>query len=74
MILDGNAMKGRRIIVPASLQDKTLNKLQLYDMGIEKTKLLSCNTKHYLCIVDYHNKFPTVKQVEVSLADNLINT
>ena len=30
------------------------------------------NNKHYLCIVEYHSKFPVMKQVEGFRPDNLI--
>ena len=30
------------------------------------------NNKNYLCIVDYHNKFPVVKRLEGLSAENLI--
>ena len=31
------------------------------------------NNKNYICIVDYHSKFPIIKRIEGLLADNLIN-
>ena len=39
-IIDGTAMKGRRIIVPEILQDKSLKQLYFYGMGIGKTGML----------------------------------
>ena len=30
------------------------------------------NNKHYLCIIDYHNKFPFIKKTEHLSADSLI--
>ena len=36
VIIDEISMKGRRIIVPASLQNKILDKMQLNNMDIEK--------------------------------------
>ena len=35
--------------------------------------VFTINNKHYLCILDYHSKFPVVKQVEGFSTDNLIN-
>ena len=32
------------------------------------------NNKNYLCIVDYHSKFPVVKRLEGLSAENLIAT
>ena len=32
------------------------------------------NNKNYLCIVDYHSKFPIVKRLEGLLAESLITT
>ena len=32
------------------------------------------NNKHYLCVVDYHSKFPVITKLEDSSADNLILT
>ena len=31
------------------------------------------NNKNYICIVDYHRKFPIIKRIEGLLADNLID-
>ena len=39
-IINNTTMKGRRIIIPAVLQNKTLKQLHLNHMGIEKTRLL----------------------------------
>ena len=38
------------------------------------TDMLTVNNKHYLCIVDYHSKFPIIKKTEDVSADNLILT
>ena len=35
-IIDGISIKGRRIIIPASLKDKAIKQLHINDMGIEK--------------------------------------
>ena len=34
--------------------------------------IFTSNNKHYLCFVDYHSKFPVIKQVEGFSADNII--
>ena len=106
-ITDGIAMKSRRIIIPAALQDKALKQVLLNHMGFEKTILLvhesiywinmsvdieemvkkfpicldfqamgicryfTINNNFYLCIVDYHSKFPVIKQVKGFSKDNL---
>ena len=36
--------------------------------------MFTLNNKHYLCIVDYHNKFPIIKKTEDLSADSLILT
>ena len=36
------------------------------------TDMFSLHNKHYLCIVDYHSKFPVIKRTESLLADRLI--
>ena len=36
-LVDGNALKGRKIIIPTAVQDKALNQLYLNHIGIEKT-------------------------------------
>ena len=38
--MDGTAMKDSRIIIPTTLQDKTLKELHLNHMGTQKTRLL----------------------------------
>ena len=127
-IIDGVVLKGRCIIIPTSLKQKVLEQLHSNHMGIEKTKLLVCesvywsdinvdikkyiqscatclelqqmqpkkkiihqdiplrlwevlgtdvfhfNNKNYLCILDYHSKFPMVKRLEGLSAENLIIT
>ena len=47
------AMKARRVIVPASLQDKTLKHLHLDHMGIEKTRILACESMYLINMNDY---------------------
>ena len=117
-IIDGVMLKGRHISIPTSLKQQVLDQPHTKHMGIEKTKLLTCesvswsdinvvikkyikscatclefqqmqpkekivhydillrpwevlgadvfhfNNKNYLCIVDYHSKFPMVKRLE----------
>ena len=43
-IIDIIARKDRRIIALASLQDRALKQLHLNHMGIEKTRLLACES------------------------------
>ena len=39
-----------------------------------RADIFTINKKHYLCIVDYHSKFPTVKQLVGFTTDKLIET
>ena len=41
-------MKGRRIIIPAALQDKALKQLHLKHVGIVKTGLLACESIYWI--------------------------
>ena len=36
--------------------------------------MFSINNNNYICIVDYHSKFPIIKKIEDLLADSLILT
>ena len=36
------------------------------------TDMFTLNNKHYLCIVDYHSKFPIIKKTEDLSANSLI--
>ena len=119
-------MKDRHVIIPDILKTQALDQLHVIHMGIEKTKLLACESiywvningdienyikifatcltvqqtqakdkmihhdiperpwevigtymftlhnKHYLCIVDYHSRFPVIKKAEDLSADSLI--
>ena len=38
------------------------------------TDMVTLNNKHYLCIVEYHSKFPIIKKAEDLSADSLILT
>ena len=44
VVIDGVVMKGRCIIIPAFLKQQLLDQLQTNHMGIEKTKLLMCES------------------------------
>ena len=44
VINDSITIKGKRIIIPASLQVKVLNQLPIQYMDIEKTMLLACES------------------------------
>ena len=41
-------MKGRRLIIPTVLHDKVLEELHLNHMGIEKTRLLACESIYWI--------------------------
>ena len=120
-VINGIIMKDRHVITPEILKTQDLDQLHINHMGIEKTKLLACesiywvninvdienfikdcttcltfqqthpkdnmihhdipvrpwdvigadmftlNNKHYLCVVDYHSKFPIITKTEHSL-------
>ena len=36
--------------------------------------IFQLNNKNYLCVVDYHSKFPVIKRMEELSAENLIAT
>ena len=38
------------------------------------TDMFTINNNHYLCILDYHSKFPVIKQAERLRTDSLIET
>ena len=43
-VIDGVLLKGRCIIIPNSLKQQILTQLHINNMGIEKTKLLACES------------------------------
>ena len=43
-------------------------------MGSCSADIFTINSKHNLCLKDYHSQFPVVKQVEGFSADNPIKT
>ena len=43
-VIDRIIMKGRPVIIPHILKTQALNQLQINHMGIEKTKLLACES------------------------------
>ena len=51
-VIDGVIMKGRCIIIPEILKAQMLDKLHVNHMGIEKTKLLACESVHWANIND----------------------
>ena len=127
-VIDSIILKDRHIVIPSSLKQQVLDQHHTNHMGIEKTKLLACESvywssinadiknyikhcamhlefqqmqpkekiichniplwpweiigadvfhftsKNYLCIVDYHSKFPVTKTVERLSAESLVNT
>ena len=40
-------------------------------IGVDTFQL---NKKNYLCVIDYHSKFPIVKKIKGLSADSLIST
>ena len=48
-VIDRIAMKGRRIIMPVALHRTTLKQLHVRNVGIEKTRLLTCKS---ICCVN----------------------
>ena len=46
--LDSIAINGQRIIILALLHDKGFKQLSLSDMGIEKTRLLACESIYWI--------------------------
>ena len=55
MVINGIIMKGRNIVIPNILKTQALDQLQLDQlhvnhMGIEKTKLLACESVYWLNI------------------------
>ena len=50
-----------------------------HDIPLRPQKVMSAdvfhfNNKNYLCIVDYHSKFPVIKRLERLSAESLVNT
>ena len=48
--------------------------IQLRPWDVLGTDIFHFNNKNYLCIVDYHSKFPIVKRLEGLSAESLITT
>ena len=46
-IIDGVMLKGRHIVIPTTLKQQVLDQLHTNHMGIEKTKLLACESVHW---------------------------
>ena len=46
-VIDGVIMKGRCIVIPEVLQQQVLDQLHINHMGIEKTKLLACQSIYW---------------------------
>ena len=45
-------MKGRRIIIPVSLHKRALDQLHVNHMGIDKTRLLVCESIYWINMDD----------------------
>ena len=52
-IIDGMVMKGRQILIPTSLKQQVLDQLHTNHMGIEKAKLLACESVYWADIEKY---------------------
>ena len=49
-VIDGIILKGRHIVIQNSLRQQVLNQLHTNHMGIEKTKLLACESVYWASI------------------------
>ena len=49
-VIDGIILKGRHIVIPQSLRQQILEQLHTNHMGIEKTKLLACESVYWSSI------------------------
>ena len=47
-IIYGITMKGKRIIIPASLQEKAPNQMHINHIGIEHIRLLACESIYWI--------------------------
>ena len=50
MVIDGIILKGKHIVIPNSLRQQILEQLHTNHMGIEKTKLLACESVYWSSI------------------------
>ena len=48
VVIDDNAMEGRRIKIPTTVQDKTLKQQHLNHMGIENIRLLATESIYWI--------------------------
>ena len=51
-VIDGIIMKSRHVIIPEILKTQALDQLHINHMGIEKTKLLACESIYWVNIID----------------------
>ena len=49
-VIDGIILKGRHVVIPESLKKQALDQLHLNHMGIDKTKLLTCESIYWINI------------------------
>ena len=49
-VIDGIILKGRHIVIPNSLRQQVLGQLHTNHMGIEKKKLLACESVYWSSI------------------------
>ena len=63
VVMDGVVMKGRQILTPTALKQQVLDQLHTNHMGIEKTKLLICESLYCVDIntdIEKHIKLHNV--------------
>ena len=48
VLINGTAWKGRRIVIPSSLQKRALDQLHVNHTGIEETGLLTCGFIYWI--------------------------
>ena len=61
VVIDGVVMKGRCILIPTNLKQQVLDQLHTNHMGIEKTKLLACESVYWADMnVDIEKHIKTV--------------
>ena len=46
--IDGIVIKGRRLIIPTSLQDKAISQLHINHRGIDKARMLACQSMYWI--------------------------
>ena len=69
-VIDWIAIKGRRKILPISLQDKAITQLHISHMDIDKTRVLACKSIYWMNIniniEEAIKRFPTCLDYQVT--------